>query len=115
MRFYAARMSNHANKCGQKQGVRRRREGVRRRREGDPEAPAPRIPWRQGTHQERRRDETAGREGGREGVRRRREGDQEGVRRRREGQYAPRKQTEATPGKPGANAFQKGRAVALRP
>ena len=51
MRFYAARMSNHANKCRQKQGVRRRREGVRRRREGDPEAPAPRIPWRQGTHQ----------------------------------------------------------------
>ena len=41
MRFYAARMSNHANKCGQKQGVRRRREGVRRHREGDPEAPAP--------------------------------------------------------------------------
>ena len=49
------------------------REGVRRRREGDPEAPAPRIPWQQGTHQERRRDETASREGGREGVRRRRE------------------------------------------
>ena len=38
MRFYAARMSNHANKCGQEQGVRRHREGVRdgvrRRREG---------------------------------------------------------------------------------
>ena len=68
-------MSNHANKCGQKQGVRRRREGVRRRREGD----------------------------------------QEGACRRRETQYAPRMQTEATPEKPGANAFQKGRAVALKP
>ena len=57
MIFYAAPMSNHANKCRQKQRVRRRREGVRRRREGD-----------------------------REGVRRRREGDREGVRRRREGE-----------------------------
>ena len=57
MIFYAAPMSNHANKCRQKQSVRRRREGVRRRREGD-----------------------------REGVRRRREGDREGVRRRREGE-----------------------------
>ena len=56
-------MSNHTNKCGQKQGVRRRREGVRRRRERDPEAPAPGIPWRQETHQERRRVETASREG----------------------------------------------------
>ena len=85
MIFYAAPMSNHANKCRQKQRVRRRREGVRRRREGD----------REGV---RRR-----REGDREGVRRRREGDLEGVCRRQEGQYAQRKQTEATPGKPGAN------------
>ena len=41
MRFYAARMSSHANKCRLKQGIRHRREGVRRGREGDPEAPDP--------------------------------------------------------------------------
>ena len=103
-------MSNHTNKCTQKQEVRRRREEVRRRREGDPEAPEPVIPWRQKPSGEKR-VETAGQEGGRErvrtqrpsshrgcplfkppqtalireGVRRRREGDQEGVRRRRGG------------------------------
>ena len=43
MRFYAARMSSHANKCRLKQGIRHRREGVRRRREGDPEAPDPEV------------------------------------------------------------------------
>ena len=43
MRFYAARMSSHANKDRLKQGIRHRREGVRRGREGDPEAPDPGI------------------------------------------------------------------------
>ena len=40
MAIETLREATMQTKCGQKQGVRRRREG-------DPDAPAPRIPWRQ--------------------------------------------------------------------